>query len=296
MKWLNRSPLVVVVAICSVTFALGSIDAQPTPTPTVLANISTRLRVGTNQDVGIAGFILINATYGLVIRGLGPSLQQQGIVDFLSDPVLELRDSSGNVVFQNDNWWDDPSGQSNILSALGLAPTNSLESAICVLSYVIPSGAYTAVLSGKNAGIGVGLVEVYAVSGNATDVLKNVSTRGFIQSGEDVMIGGFILTGSYDIPVAVRGIGPSLASSGVSDPLSDTTLELRDINGALLDANDNWQDDPASADELISYGLQPTDPNEAAILAFLSPGTYTAIVAGKNGETGVGLVEIYDLL
>ena len=274
---------------------IGSFEVQPTPSPSALANLSTRLWVGTGDNVGIAGFILRNAAIGLVIRGLGPSLANQGVPDFLADPVLELRDSSGTLVAQNDNWQDDPSHQDDILVALGLAPSNTHEAAICFLSLIIPADAYTAILSGKDGGTGTGLVEVYDVHSTGTDPqLFNISTRGFIQTADQVMIGGFILSEGRQTRVVVRGLGPSLAHSGITNALTDPTLELRDINGILVVANDNWQDDPGSAEELFNLGLQPSDPFEPAIFMITGPGLYTAILAGKNGGTGVGLVEVYN--
>ena len=157
-------------------------------------------------------------------------------------------------------------------------------------------GAYTAVLAGKDQTTGVGLVEVYDVDVAAASQLANISTRGFVQTGDNVMIGGFILgRSSASANVAVRGIGPSLSQSGLSNVLADPTLELRDSNGMLLIANDNWQDDPASAAQLTAHGLAPQDPLESGIFASLPPGAFTAILAGKNGGTGLGLVEIYNV-
>jgi len=277
---------------------IGSVEVQPVPTPTPspsasptptpstaqALNISTRLRVETGDNVGIGGFIISGAgDLRVVIRGLGPSLGQLGVPDFLADPVLEGL---------NDNWQDDPD-QAAQLMKLGLAPINPLESAIVE---TLPPGAHTAILSGKNGGTGVGLVEVYNVDSSVpvTNIeLANISTRGLVQTGNNVMIGGFILGSGSNSGIVVRGIGPSLSEFGVPNALTDPTLELRDNNGALLVANDNWQDDPASAAQLSAHGLAPSNPNESGIFLELQPNLYTAILGGKNGGVGVGLVEIY---
>ena len=191
---------------------------------------------------------------------------------------------------QNDNWQDD-SAQAAQLVALGLAPQDPNESGIVA---TLPPGLYTALMAGKNQTSGIGLVEIYDVDAAADSQLANISTRGFVQTGDNVMIGGFILgQGSASTAVAVRGIGPSLSQSGLSDVLADPTLELHDANGALLIANDNWQDDPFAATQLSANGLAPQDPLESGIFTTLPPGLFTAILAGKNGGVGLGLVEIY---
>ena len=138
-------------------------------------------------------------------------------------------------------------------------------------------------------------MEIYDTNPGANSQLANISTRGFVLTGSNVMIGGFILGGANNTHVAVRGIGPSLAKLGVSPVLDDPTLELRDGNGALLFSNDNWQDDPVSASQLTALGLAPTNAAESGIHVSLLPGAFTAILAGKNGGTGIGLVEIYNV-
>ena len=251
------------------------------------------MRVEIGEKVMIGGFIITgNAAKNVAVRGIGPSLVSSGINDVLADPILELRDGSGALLFQNDNWQDDPA-QASQLIALGLAPQNPNESGIVAM---LQPGAYTAIVAGRNNGTGVGLVEVYDTNQTANSQLANISTRGFVQTGDDVMIGGFILGGSsVSTSVAVRGIGPSLSQSGLSNVLADPTLDLRDSNGALLISNDNWQDDPASAAQLTAHGLAPQNSLESGIFRLLPPGAFTAILAGKNGGTGIGLVEIYNV-
>jgi hypothetical protein len=260
--------------------------------PAQALNISTRMRVETGNNVLIGGFIVTGAApKNVAVRGAGPSLAQFGIPDVLADPTLELRDSSGALVRQNDNWQDDPP-QAAQLTALGLAPQHPNESGL--VASLSPSG-YTAILAGKNGGTGVGLLEIYDTNPGANSHLANISTRGFVRTGSNVMIGGFILGGGTNTRVAVRGTGPSLAQFGLSPLLADPTLELRDSNGALLVLNDNWQDDPASASRLTALGLAPANAVESAIHVALPSGAFTAILAGKNGGTGIGLVEIYNV-
>ena len=244
----------------------------------------------------IGGFILTgNAPKRIAMRGIGPSLTQTGISDALADPTLELHISNGGItLIQSNNDWQDNPAQAAQLIALGLALPDPKESGL--VTTLTPNASYTAILAGRNGGVGTGLVEIYDADQTANAQLANISTRGFVQTGENVMIGGFILgNGSSNTGIVVRGIGPSLAQSGLSNVLADPTLELRDNNGALLVANDNWQDDPASAGQLTAHGLAPQNPFESGIFASLPPGLYTAILAGKNGGTGIGLVEIYNV-
>jgi hypothetical protein len=203
--------------------------------------------------------------------------------------VLHLPGITNTYV--NDNWKDDPTNRT-LIEMTGLQPTNDFESAIVAR---LDPGAYTAVVSGKNNTTGVGLVEVYDLGGGDPTKLGNISTRAFVSSASDILIAGFILGGnSGDDRIVVRGIGPSLSGAGVTNALADPTLELRDSNGALLKANNDWKDDPVQAAELLAADLAPTNPKESAIAATLPPGAYTALLSGVNNTTGVGLVEVYD--
>jgi len=234
--------------------------------------------VQTGDRVGIGGFIITgSAPKQVVLRGIGPSLAQFNVPDPLADPVLELHGPPGFATITNDNWRDTQIP----CEAPSLPPINDLESAICA---TLSPGAYTAILRGKNNGSGVGLVEVYDL-GPATSQLANISTRAFVSTGANVMIGGFILGGGANTQIAIFGIGPSLAASGVSGVLVDPTLELHDRDGALIASNDNCG----------ATSIRPLDPAEACIEISLPPGLFTTILAGKNGGTGVGLVEIYNL-
>jgi pimeloyl-ACP methyl ester carboxylesterase len=258
---------------------------------TQLGNIATRLNVGTGDNAMIGGFIITGTQEKTVIvRGLGPSLGALGVPDALADPIIEVHDSSGALILGaiNDNWNDAATRQEIIDS--GLAPTNPLESA---LWGKINPGAYTVVVRGKNNGTGNGLFDVYDLDQTADSKLANISTRGFVNTGDNVMIGGTIITGSALTNVIVRAIGPSLANFGVPNPLQDPTLELRDSNGSLLESNDNWRS--AHQAEIVAAGLAPTDDRESAIFRTLAPGAYTAIVRGSNNSTGVAVVEAYQL-
>ena len=267
----------------------------PTPDPTVPAqslNVSTRLDVETGDKVSIGGIIITEGeAKRVLLRAIGPSLVDFGVTDPLPDPILELHAGDGTLITSNDNWKDSPEMMD--IEATGLAPSNDLESAII---RTLDPGLYTAVVNGKNGATGVGLVEAYDLDLGATSQLGNLSTRGFVGTGTNVMIGGFILGGGgKDVSVVVRALGPSLTQFGVTGALADPTLELHDVNGTLVQSNDNWQDDPAQAALIEATGLQPTNDLESAIFQTLAPGAYTAIVAGKDDLTGVGLVEVYRL-
>jgi uncharacterized repeat protein (TIGR01451 family) len=277
----------------------------PTPTPIPGAqtiNLSTRMQVQTGGNVGIGGFIITGspsaATSGasvpkhVLLRAIGPSLTPSGVPDALADPVLELHGPGGFVTITNDNWRDDPA-QEALIIASGIPPTNNLESAI---DATLAPGDYTAIIRGKNNTSGVALVEVYDLDQAVPAQLANMSTRALVSTGDDIVIAGFVL-GNHDGDdrIIVRGMGPSLTAAGVPNALADPVLELRDRNGALLVSNNDWQDNGPQAAEIIAAGLAPGNSLEAGIAATLPPGLYTALLAGLNNGTGVGLVEVYDL-
>jgi hypothetical protein len=239
----------------------------------------------------IGGFIITGVTSkAVILRGMGPSLAAFGISGVLLDPVLKLHASNGALITMNDNWKDTQRSQ---IEGTVFQPDDDRESVI--FSTLVPA-AYTAILSGKNNTAGVGLIEVYDGNPNSESQIGQISTRGFVQGGNNVMIGGFILGGSQaDARIALRGLGPSLSQFGLNNVLADPTLEVRDANGTTLVANDNWIDDPASAALLTANGLAPANPKESGIFTSLPPGQFTAILAGKNGGIGIGLVEIYNL-
>jgi YVTN family beta-propeller protein len=253
------------------------------PAPRSLANVSTRLRVQPGDGALIGGFIIQGSEAKTVVaRAVGPSLPLSGK---LADPTLELHDSTGAVVVSNDNWNSD---RARVLNS-GLAPNDEHE-ATTVVS--LSPGAYTAVVRGASDTTGIGLVEVYDVDPSHSR-LANISTRGVVESGDNVLIGGFIIGGDQPTKIIVRGIGPSLAASGIANPLQDPMLELHDGNGALITENDDWRS--LQEDAIKASGIPPSNEKESAIVATLSPGNYTAIVRGKGEQPGVGLVEIYNL-
>jgi hypothetical protein len=240
----------------------------------------------------IGGFIIGgNTPKKVVIRGMGPLLGSFGITDFLQDPYLELRSSNNTLLQSNDNWKDRQQAE---IQPLGLAPNDDREAVIVT---TLSPGSYTALLTGKGGTTGVGLVEVYDVDPAVASQLSNFSTRGFVDGGNDVLIAGYVLGGSdtANDRIAIRGLGPSLAQFGLNPVLADPTLELHDSNGVTLISNDDWATDPVSAANLILFHLQPSDPKEAAIFTSLPPGIFTAILAGKNGGSGIGIVEVYNL-
>jgi hypothetical protein len=256
------------------------------------------MRVQTGDSVGIGGFIITGDTpKRVLLRAIGPSLVGGGIPasQVLTDPVMELHGPGAFITITNDNWRSD---QEADIIATGAQPENDLESAIIA---TLAPGNYTAIVRGNGtnaaAQSGVGLVEVYDLDAAGSDSkLGNISTRAFCGTSSDVVIAGFILGGGVGVDnLVIRGIGPSLTLQGVPSALADPTLELRDGNGAPLLADDNWQENPAQAALISGAGLAPTDSHEAAIYATLPPGPYTAVLAGLNNGTGLGLIEIYDL-
>lgn len=268
-----------------------SITEGSSPAPVQLQNLSTRVTVDTGDKVGIGGFIVSGTTpKNVLLRGIGPSLAAGGVQNFLADPALELHEPDGTVL-ANNNWKESQQTQ---IAATGLAPQNDTEAAIAAL---LEPGSYTAILSGAGGTTGIGLVEVYDLDAVVSSQLANVSTRGSVGTGDNVMIGGVIIgpMGAADATVVVRAIGPSLGALGVSDALVDPTLELHDSNGATIATNDDWEDDPAQATLLENANFAPGDSRESAIYTTLATGSYTAIVQGKDSTTGVALVEVYNL-
>ncbi len=274
--------------------------------PTILGNISTRAFVQTGDNVMVGGFIVEGAQpKRVIIRAIGPELTQYGVPNPLFNPTLELHDGTGALIASNDNWLHTiiggiiTSNQVGDIRSSGHAPTDGRESAIIA---ELPAGNYTAIVRGVNDTMGVALVEAYDLSPDSNSTLGNISTRSFVQTGDNVMIGGFIVEGVQPKKVILRAIGPELSQFGVPTPLSDPTLELHDSTGVLIASNDNWMTTiiggiitSDQVQDIRDSGHAPTDPRESAIIATLPPGNYTAIVRGVNETTGVGLVEVYDL-
>jgi hypothetical protein len=249
-------------------------------------NLSTRVAVTGGENVGIGGLIVQGpAPKRILFRGIGPSLSARGVAGALPDPRLEVFDQAGNSIAANNNWQETQAAE---IIASGAPPTDMRESAIVL---TLEPGSYTVVMSGNENTSGVGLVEMYDLNPAAGSTLTNLSARGRVGVGDDVLIGGVIIEQGGDPIVVVRALGPSLAAAGVQDPLLDPMLELYDRDGTQIGVNDDWQRGQAVATRATL--LAPTDDREAAITASLPPGNYTAIVRGKNDTTGVALVEVF---
>jgi uncharacterized delta-60 repeat protein len=272
----------------------------------LVGNVSTRLPVGTGDNVLIEGFIVqgtAGSTKKIIVRAIGPSLTGFGVTDALANPTLEIHDANNAnaVVATNDDWRVTQIGglittdQSAQISASGLAPGNDLESAI--IANLAP-GNYTAVVRGAGNSVGTGVVDAYDISSASPANLANIATRGLIQPGDGLMIAGFIVQNAAGRTV-VRAIGPSLAAFGITNALPDTTLQLRDVNGAIVVENDDWKirssDGSSQQAELEATHLQPTDDREAAVVTTLPPGQYTVHVRGKPETKGTGVVQVYFL-
>jgi arylsulfate sulfotransferase len=278
---------------CSTAYNSIPIHLESTKFPTVgpqALNLSTRGLVSVGDNVLIGGFIITGTTpKSIVLRGLGPSLSDFGLPDVLTDPVLSVYNSSHALIASNDDWQSDPNHF--IIEANGLAPANLLESATV---QTLAPGAYTVVITGKDANSGIGLVELYDLSPLSNSTLGNMSTRGSVGTGDDVLISGFIVGDVGSSTVIVRALGSSLTGFGVSGVLSDPTLTIYDSNGTAIATNDNWQDNVDAVD-IQKNGLVPPNASESALVLHLPAGKYTAIVSGANGGTGVALAEVYTL-
>jgi Putative Ig domain len=264
-----------------------------------LANISTRLMVGTGDQLLIGGFIISGSEKKTVlIRGLGPSLASFGVSGALIDPNLELHSNNGSIIATNNDWRATQKAslitadQRAEIEATGAAPANDAESAILV---TLNPGTYTAVLRGSGSATGVGLLEIYDLSPGADSRLANISTRGFVENDQNVMIGGFIMGGNAGSggKVVVRGIGPSLGPARITNAMADPTLELHDSNGVVLAFNNDWKESQQA--EIQATGLAPFKDAESVILTTLPPGNFTAVLRGVNNATGNGLIEIYNI-
>jgi len=247
------------------------------------------MRVLTGDSALIGGFIITgNDPKRVIIRGIGPSLTALGVQGALANPTLDLFDANQTLLDSNDDW---KSNQAEV-EATTIPPAHDLESAIVI---TLTPGAYTAVLRGQNNATGIGVVEVYDLNANADSLLANISSRGFVDSGDNVMIGGFIIGGSgqANATIVIRGIGPSLVAFGINGALMDPIVDLKDGNGTTLLSNDDWlQGQPV---EVAQFGLAPSDTREAALVATLPQGNFTAILRGKDDSTGVAVVEVYNV-
>ena len=275
--------------------------ATPVPTPpnVELANIATRVSVKGGDEVGIAGFIVrTNQPKRVVVRGIGPSLRvgNSPLQGALQDPVLEVRNSAGTVIATSNNW---RSAQQAELTASGLAPTDDREAAVILnLTGSGERNSFTAILRGADGSQGIGVVEVYDLDADSFADLGNISTRSLVGTGDDVLIGGFIVRDdsftNQPQSVLMRGIGPSLSSSGITNPLQDPQITLVDLQGNVITTNTDWESSPEAA-AMLATGIAPSHPKEAAILRSLTPGGYTVVLRGQDGGTGIGVIEAFNL-
>jgi phospholipase/lecithinase/hemolysin len=255
-----------------------------------LFNVSARSRVETGDNVLIGGFVIGGSTSKrVIVRGIGPSLTALGVPGALSNPALNIFNSAGQNIAANDNW---KSTQQAAIQASSFAPSDDRESAVII---TLAPGAYTAILSGVGGEMGVGLIEVYDLDTPTAPTSRpiNVSARANVLTGDNVLIGGILISGTGPKRVILRAIGPSLAAAGVQGPLGDPVLTLVDASGQPIAVNDNWKDTQQA--EIAATPYAPTNDAESAIVTTLVPGAYTVIVSGKSGATGVALVEVYEL-
>ena len=280
----------------------GASDTQAIQRQTVF----TPSFVETGDNVMIGGFIVQGmAPKRVIVRAIGPELTQYGVPNALSNPTLELYNGAGALIGSNDNWQHTiiggiiTSNQVRDIINSGYPPGDGRESAIIA---DLPAGNYTAIVKGVNNLTGVALIEVYDLSPESDSILANISTRAFVQTGDNVVIGGFTLQGTASERVIVRALGPELTQYGVPDALANPTLELHDSTGALIASNNNWVTTiiggiitSNQVHQIQASGYAPGNPLESAIIADLPAGNYTAIVRGVNDMTGVALVEVYDL-
>lgn len=311
-------PLNAANTLASVTVAVTTSTPSPTPTPTPTAtptatpaqssaaqslNLATRLRVGSSDNVLIGGISITgNEAKKMLIRGIGPSMAVNGVpvTGTLADPTIELHDAGGATIATNDNWKvDDQTHQSQqaMIEATHIPPSNNLESA---LVRTLAPGIYTVVLRGKSDAPGIGLIETYDLDTGTDSEMANSSARGFIENGDNVMIGGFILGARPGgTTLLLRGIGPSLSSFGLTNVLPNPALELHNANGTLLIKNDSWKVTDATSESqeaaVKATTIPPSNDLEAAIITRLGPGAYTVILKDKNGASGIGLLETYNL-
>jgi hypothetical protein len=268
-------------------FVSPSPNATPSATQSALLNVSTRGTINGGDGVLIGGFIVVGDTpKTVVIRGIGPSLIAHGVNPAMPDPTLALHDGAGTLVRTVRGWQEDAAE----LEAAGLVPEDLADSAMVVQ---LQPGSYTAVISSATNGVGTALFELYDLEPSNSRI-ANISTRGTVNAGDDVLVGGLIIGGADHQRVLIRAIGPTLRASGVPDALPDPVLGLYGANGTLIYSNDSWR----STQEVLIQAttLAPADDLEPAILAALPPGPYTAVVRSNDGSVGVALVEIYHLV
>jgi hypothetical protein len=256
--------------------------------------LSSRLHVGIGSNVGMEGFFISgSARKTVVARVLGPSLTRYGLKGVLTNPMLEIHDARGNIIASNDGWrLAQPSAFTEGGRYHSLQPGSDLEPAI-VLN--LPTGAYTAIVRGKNNTQGLALAEIYDVSEGNGSKLSHLSTRAFVSTGDDLLVGRVNVSGDTSLKVVVRVLGPSLARYGIANSLASPRMNIYNSNGVLLHSANNWTENSAQANLLRTSGYAPTDQREPAMMMLLPAGTYAAVVSGENNTTGVALFDAYSL-
>ncbi len=281
---------VTTLSVFSILVGAGPVLAQSSA---VVRNFSSRAYVGVGESAVVVGFIVSGTSQDIVLRAIGPSLAVFGIDQPLTDPILELHDSTGGVIATNNDWQDTQAARFSEGGAdYKFAPANKSESAIAI---TLPSGAYTAVVRGNDGGSGIAVTEIYSTSERSDSTISNISSRAFVGTGENVMISSVIVDGSGTVDLLMQALGPSLDGFDVTAPLADPSIALYDGNGALLSTNNDWQDDPVQAAAIARAAVAIPRPTESAMVVALPPGAYTAVVSGNQNTSGVALFEAYQL-
>jgi hypothetical protein len=298
---------------CTATNSGGSATSNPAALSIVattdvgrLTSLSTRAVVGTGSDVLIVGFVVSggsgSATKPVLIRGTGPTLTGFGVSGVLADPMLTLFQSS-TVVAANDNWGGDSqiTAQDAAVQAFPLASTSSLDSALYIPN--LAQNIYSAEIAGNNNGTGVALAEVYDLTSSGsytatTPRLTALSTRVRVGTGDNILIVGFVIGGSSAKTVLIRASGPALDQFGVPSTLPDPTLTLYRSDSTAIVINNGWAGDPqivSTAASVFAFPWTSATSKDSALVITLPPGLYSAGIAGASGDTGVALVEVYEV-
>ncbi len=300
------------IATDSTGSALSStamLEVVATANPGRLINLSSRALVGTGASQLIVGYVVGGAgTSGeepLLVRASGPALAQFGVSGALADPTLTLN-GAGVVLATNSGW----SGNAQITStanAVGAFEWTSATSHDSALLESLAAGPYTVQVTGASGDSGISLAEVYDATSPsgytaASPRLINVSARDQVGTGGNILIAGFVIGGTTSKTVLIRASGPALAAFGVPGVLMDPELQLYSSNpdgtSTLLESDTGWGGDPtvstaAASVGAFSWGTSATP--DSALLVTLAPGAYTAEVSGASGDTGIALVEVYDV-
>lgn len=264
-----------------------------------LINLSARAAVaaGDSAHSFIAGFVVSGSQpKRMLLRAVGPALTEFGVGNALANPRLKIYDQSGKVVSENDDWsGGEISSTGSAVGAFGLS-AGSRDAALAV---TLAPGSYSMEVV-PGAGSGVALAEIYDADTSAGSApLINISTRAYVEGGEKSLVAGFVVGGNSPKRVLVRGVGPALSAYGVSGVLTDPAVKIYQA-GAVVAENDNWQSGATASEVAAAGGSVGAFPlaagsRDAALIATLPPGSYSAVVNAANGGTGAGLVEVYEL-